>query len=185
MMIGILAVALAVGLVVGTVAMLAANSSRMWIPALLDLRKRPPDRKPEPAAAETRAARGERGTSMNPPNLTAAQRERTEAAEELARQEAALAERERIVERSASDAERRVAEASAQIEAREALLATREAELQQQERELADRERLAAERELTKARPVPWTRAEDVRAVEADWWDKQLGPPTLGEGAKQ
>jgi uncharacterized protein (DUF3084 family) len=185
MMIGILAVALTVGLVVGTVALLAANSSSRWIPALLDLQKRPLDRKLEPA--ETRAAQGERGTSMNPPNLTAAQRERTEAAEELARQEAALAERERIVERSAADAERRLAEASAQIAAREALLATREAELQQQASELADRERLVdeREREFTRAGPVPRTRAGGVGAVEADWWDKQLGPPAFGEGAKQ
>jgi chromosome segregation ATPase len=94
--------------------------------------------------------------------LTAAQRERTEAAGELAKQEAALAQRERILERSLADAERSAAEATARIEAREEVLATQEAELRQKESELTDRQGAPQ---------------EGLRAVESDWWEKQLGSP--------
>jgi hypothetical protein len=178
---------IAVALVVGTVVALAVDLWNMWIPALrkwLDLRRsdepdgvharslpipaleaeqeRLADLKPELAAAETRTAERERQIPVKLPKLTAAQRERTEAAGELAKQEAALAQRERILERSLADAERSAAEATVRIEARKAVLATQEAELQQQESELTDRHRAPE---------------EGLRAVESDWWEKQLGSP--------
>ena len=112
MMIGIFAVALVVGAVA-----LAVDLSSMWIPPL---RKWLADLKAELPVAETRTAEPERQMSAK---VTAAQRERTEAAAEVAKQETALAQRKRILEQSLADAERRAAEAAAQIEAREAVLA--------------------------------------------------------------
>jgi hypothetical protein len=197
---------LAVALVVGTVLALAVASSSTWIPALLERRnrsrprvnhrarpidggraafeaeqKRLADMKAELTAAETRTAERERQISAKLGKLTAAQRERTEAAGELAKQEAALAKRVRILEQSLADAEKSAAEAAARIEARDAALATQESKLQQQQSELAAGHRSAAERErereLIKRRAVPKAPEEDVGAVESDWWEKQLGRP--------
>ena len=197
-MIEIFAVAVAVALVVGTVA-LAVDLSSMWIPALLkwlDLLHRDRtlafggsrfgrslSRSDEPYGSRVIAtdsaleAEQKRLADLKAElrKLTAAQREHTEAAGELAKQEAALAQRERILERSLADAERSAAEATARIEAREAVLATQEAELQQQESELADRHRSLAEREreLDQSRP----QGDGLGAAESDWWEKQLGRP--------
>jgi chromosome segregation ATPase len=137
------------------------------------------DLKAKLAAAETRTAERERQISVKLHKLTALERERTEAAGELAKQEATRAQRERNLERSLADAERSAAEATARIEAREAALATQEAELQQQESELADRHRSLAEREreLARTRAVPRAPEEGLAAVESDWWEKQLGSP--------
>ena len=191
----------AVALVVGTVA-LAVDLSSMWIPALLkwlellhrDLalafdgsrsgrgirRSDEPDGSRVVATDSALEAERKRVADLKVElrKLPAAQRERIEAAGELAKQEAALAQRERILERSLADAERSVAEATARIEAREAVLATQEAELQQQESELADRHRSVAEREreVIRARAVPRAPEEGLGALESDWWEKQLGP---------
>jgi predicted nucleic acid-binding Zn-ribbon protein len=194
----------AVALLAGALAGLAAVSSSMWIPALLKWRnrsrprvnhtarsidggraaleaeqKRLADLKAELFAAETRTAERERQISVKRSKLTAAQSERTEAAAELAKQEGALAQRERILERSLADAERSAAEATARIEARKAALAIQEAELQQQESELADRHRSVAEREreLIRTRAVLRAPAEGLGAIESEWWEKQLGRP--------
>jgi fused signal recognition particle receptor len=122
-------------------------------------KKRLADLNAELAAAETSLAERERQMSVKLDELAAAQRQRSEAAGDLARQEAALAERERILQQSQADAEKSAAEERARIEAREAALATKEAELEQQRSELADQpQRPAAERELI-------------------WWEKQLGRP--------
>ena len=133
--------------------------------------KRLADLKAELAAAETRTAERERQLSV------AAQRERTAAAEELAKQEAALLQRVRILERSLADAERSAAEATARIEAREAALANQEDGLQRQESDPADEDRSAAERDATRTRAVPSADEEGLRTVESDWWEKQLGRP--------
>jgi chromosome segregation ATPase len=200
MMIETFAVAVAVALVVGTVA-LAVDLSSMWIPALLkrldlphrDLtlafggsrfgrglpRSDEPDGSRVVATDSALEAEQKRLADLKAElrKLTVAQRERTEAAGELAKQEAALAQRERILERSLADAERSAAEATARIEAREAVLATQEAELQQQESELADRHQSLAERELIRARAVLRPPDEGLGAAESDWWEKQLGRP--------
>ena len=137
-------------------------------PALEAEKKQLAELKAELAAAETRTAERERQISMELSKLNAAQLDRTEAAGELAKREAALAQREHILEQSLAQAERSAAEATARIEAREAALATKEAELQQQESEPADREGSsegdsAGEKNLSTA--------------ESDWWEKQLGGP--------
>ena len=184
MMIETVAVAVAVALVVGSVA-LAVDLSSMSIWTLLkwlDLldrgltltfgdsrfgrglrRSDEPDGSRVVATDSALEAEQKRLADLKAEvrKLTAAQRERTEAAEELAKQEAALAQRERILERSLADAERSAAEATARIEAREAVLATQEAELQQQESGLTDRHRAE----------------EGLGAVESAWWEKQLGGP--------
>jgi hypothetical protein len=208
MMVEIFAVAFAVALVVGTVA-IAVDLSSMSIPALrnwLDLRgselaelhrvltlafggsrPRPAPPSGRPAASARPRGRNRSRPRVNHPARTAAQRERTEAAAELAKQEAALAQRERILERSLAVAERSAAEATARIEAREAVLATQEAELQQQESELADRHRSLAEREreLIRIRADLRAPAENPGAVESDWWEKQLGHPRSAKGARR
>jgi hypothetical protein len=207
-MIEIFAVAFAVALVVGTVA-IAVDLSSMSIPAVrnwLDRRgselaelhrvlalafggsrMRPAPPSGRPAASARPRRRNRSRPRVNHPARTAAQREHTEAAAELAKQEAALAQRERILERSLADAERSAAEASARIEAREAVLATQEAELQQQERELADRHRAVTEREreLIRTRADLRTHEEGLGAVESDWWEKQLGRPSSAKGARR
>ena len=68
--------------------------------------KRLADLKAELAAAETRTAEREWQISVKLRELTAAEHERSEAATELAKQEAALAQRERNLEWSLADAER-------------------------------------------------------------------------------
>ena len=164
-------------------------------PALEAEKKRLADLKAELAAAETRTSDRERQISVKLRDLTAAERERTEAAErerteaatELTRQEAALARRERNLEWSLAAAARSAAEATARIEAREAVLATQEAGLQQHERELADRHRSVAEheRELIRAKAiVTGDLAQNAGRLErqmdwreSDWWEKQLGRP--------
>jgi hypothetical protein len=130
MMVEIFAVAFAVALVVGTVA-IAVDLSSMSIPALrnwLDLRgselaelhrvltlafggsrPRPAPPSGRPAASARPRRRNRSRPRVNHPARTAAQRERTEAAVELAKQEAALAQRERLLERSLADAERSAA----------------------------------------------------------------------------
>src|SRR5262245_2492319 len=139
--------------------------------------KRLADLKAELAAAETRVAERERQISVELSKLTAADRERIEAAGELVKQEAALTDRERNLERSQADAERSAAEAIARIEAREEVLAIQEARLQQQDTELAGRQRSVAEREVIGARALPRARESGLRAAESDWWEKQLGSP--------
>jgi DNA repair exonuclease SbcCD ATPase subunit len=204
MMIEIFGVAFVVALVVGTVA-IAVDLSSMSIPALrnwLDLRgselhrvltlafggsrPRPAPPSGRPAASARLRGRNRLRPGVNHPARTA-QRERTEAAAELAKQEAALAQRERALERSLADAERSGAEATARIEAREAVLATLEAELQQQESELADRHRSLAEREreLIRTKADLEAPAEDLGAVESDWWEKQLGRSRSAKGARR
>lgn len=123
MTIGILAVALAAGAVVG-VAVLAVEWWRTRIPPFTEWQRGSPYFDPEqgPEAAERL---------------------------QLAKREASLARRERIVEEAMADAQRRFAQATARIEEREAALASRESELQQQESALADRQQSLAERELT------------------------------------
>jgi chromosome segregation ATPase len=168
--------------VVGTVLTLAITLSMPMLRKWLDLRRsnepagsravatdsafdaeknRLADLRAELAAAETSLAEREHQISVKLGELTAAQRERTDAAGELAKQKAALAERERILEQSLADAARSAAEATARIEARKAALATQEAGLQQQESEPESEptdppHRSAAERDLI-------------------WWEKQLG----------
>jgi hypothetical protein len=199
MMIEIFAVAVAVALVVGTVA-LAVDSSSPALLKWLDLLhrgltlafggsrfgrglRRPDEPNGSRVVATDSALEAEQkrlaDLKAELRKLTAAQRERTEAAGKLAKQEAALAQRERILERSLADAERSAAEATARIEAREAVLATQEAELQQQESELADRHRSLAEheRELIRTRAVLRAPEEGLGAAESDWWEKQLGGP--------
>jgi len=146
--------------------------------AAFEAERRLADLKAELAAAETRNAELERQISVNLRKLTAAQRKRTEVAEELAGREAALAQRERILEQSLGHAERSAWEATARIEAREAALAAREAGVQQRESDLEDRHRSAAELDLIKGgRAVLNADEEGLRAAESDWWAKQLGPP--------
>jgi chromosome segregation ATPase len=130
------------------------------------------DLKAELAAAETRTAERER-------QISAAERKRTEAATELAKQEAALAQRERDLQRSLADADRSAAEATARIDAREAVLATREAGLQQQEvasLETQPTDLSAGETELEQ-RDEHVAEHEVQHWRESDWWEKQLGRP--------
>jgi len=181
-MIEALLVALALGLVVGTVALAIEPA----IPALFNwlhfLRSNEPDSssavatdsaveadkqrlaelKTEPAEAETRTAERERQIS---------------AAEELARQEAALAQRLRNLERSLAEAERSASEARTRIEAQEKELAAQEARLRQEQSELANRQPSAAEPDSIRPRAGLSADEEDLRAVESDWWEKQLGRP--------
>jgi len=189
--------------VVGITVVLAVDLSSKWIPAVLKGRdliqggltralggsrfgpglRRQGESDGSRVVATDSALEAEQKAEL--PKLTAAQRERTEAAGELAKQEAALAQRQRILERSLADAERSAAEATARIEARDAALATQEAELRQKESELADRHRSVAERELIMTRAdlrprkvTPSKSPEDgLGAVESDWWEKQLGRP--------
>jgi chromosome segregation ATPase len=183
MMIETIAVAVVVGTVLTLAITLSIPALRTWLDRRgkwLDLRrssepdrsravatdsafeaekKRLADLKAELAAAETSIAERNRQISVKLDELTAAQRERIEAAGELAKHEAALAQRERILEQSLADAKKSAAEAAARIEAHEAALASQEARLQQHESETADRPpRSAAERDLI-------------------WWEKQLGHP--------
>lgn len=160
-MIGVLGFALAAGLVVGA-AVLAVEYSSKWLPALGERQRRLAALKSGRSTAGTRTAARERESSHE--------------------HEADLAQRERIVERSLTMAERSIAEATARIEAREAALNIREAELRHQERALKDRQRSVSEREreLTSTEAVP--RRDEVRGtVSSDWWEKQLGPPAVGE----
>ena len=169
---------LAIALVVGPAVLLAA-----W----LDLRRPVEPDGSRPVATDSALEAEQKRLADLKAALAAvetrtAERERTDAATELAKQEAALAQRERNLTRLLADAERSAAEATARIEAREAALATQEAGLQQQESELADRHRSVAERERERERELISTRAvlrpeEGLGAVESDWWEKQLGRP--------
>jgi chromosome segregation ATPase len=144
------------------------------------------DLKAELTAAETSLAERERQISVKLGELTAAQRERTDAAGELAKQEAALAERERILEQSLADATRNAAEAKARIEARKAALATQEAALQQQEIEAREAALATEEAGLQQHESESESEPADPphrSAAERDliWWEKQLGRPRSAE----
>ena len=188
-MIEIFAVAFAVALVVGTVA-IAVDLSSMSIPAVRNWLDR---RGSELAELHRVLALAFGGSRMRPappsgrPAASARPRRRNRSRPRVNHPARTAAQRERILERSLADAERSAAEASARIEAREAVLATQEAELQQQERELADRHRAVTEREreLIRTRADLRTHEEGLGAVESDWWEKQLGRPSSAKGARR
>src|SRR5712691_6587504 len=102
--------------------------------------------------------------------LSAPDRERTEAAATLAKQEAALAERERSLERIQAQLSAQEQEAGGRAEAHESALAVREAALRDRENEFTDRDRSTAgrERELAKAEAAMVVLDEKLHAREAE-----------------